>query len=367
MSWIEWLTGAAAEDDLESESESEFAARPAVPPSSARSLGASSDCSRVFVRIYDSPTCVGAGAGSPLRGSPAAHAGVEVHGREWSLSVDDGKRFGGHCERSVMWCRPGHRPKFKLRETLSMGHTRCSEDEVARLIDSMSAAWEGFNDRSPHRFAEALCYSLGVARLPSWVSTSLQAPTAPTVERVYVRVYDLGTTFLTRLHNSMLKSYGAFHTGVEVYGREWSFGLVCNEWSTGVMSNAPGRNKDHTFRETLIMGFTRCSSAQVVQILNEMKYQWRGCTYDLFSRNCHHFSNALCARLGVGVLPPWVNDLATSLGDALGDSAVGGEEETEERPPAVVLPAVPLRTDGALGSERRASTPRSGASRNFGL
>ena len=37
-------------------------------------------------------------------------------------------------------------------------------------------------------------------------------------ERVLVRVYDLGQAMLTRVHNQLTKEYGAFHTGVEVYG-----------------------------------------------------------------------------------------------------------------------------------------------------
>jgi len=35
-----------------------------------------------------------------------------------------------------------------------------------------------------------------------------------------------------------------------------------------------------------------------------------GCTYNVLTRNCHHFSNAFCVRLGVGSIPTWINDLA---------------------------------------------------------
>mmetsp|Transcript_19863 Transcript_19863/g.62150 ORF Transcript_19863/g.62150 Transcript_19863/m.62150 type:complete len:312 (+) Transcript_19863:1300-2235(+) len=133
-------------------------------------------------------------------------------------------------------------------------------------------------------------------------------------ERVLVRVYDLGTTFLLHPHNAISRSYGAFHTGVEVFGREWSFGMA-EDWRTGVTWCPPGKNPDHTFRETLAMGFTKCNFAEFTQILNEMKQEWRGSSYSLLTRNCHHFSDALCGRLGVGRLPPWINDLA-GVGDA---------------------------------------------------
>lgn len=133
-------------------------------------------------------------------------------------------------------------------------------------------------------------------------------------ERVLVRVYDLGTTVLTHPHNAITKSYGAFHTGVEVFGREWSFGMT-DDWRTGITWCPPGKNPDHTFRETLAMGYTKCSLGEFSRILSEMKLDWRGSSYHLLARNCHHFSDALCRKLGVGRLPPWINDLA-GVGEA---------------------------------------------------
>merc|ERR1740121_2156239 len=79
------------------------------------------------------------------------------------------------------------------------------------------------------------------------------------------------------------------------------------------------------------MGCTRCSLAQVTRMISEMRREWKGCTYDLFSRNCHHFSNELCMRLGVGPLPAWVNDLATSFAAEPedGSEAAGGAATTQ--------------------------------------
>lgn len=129
-------------------------------------------------------------------------------------------------------------------------------------------------------------------------------------ERVLVRVYDLGKTMVTQGLNRTVKSYGAFHSGVEIYGREWSFGMTFDEWSTGITWNPPGDNPDHKYLETLSMGYTNLSPTQVWQIIEEMKVQWRGHTYHLLTRNCHHFTNAFCQKLGVGSIPPWLNDLA---------------------------------------------------------
>lgn len=147
----------------------------------------------------------------------------------------------------------------------------------------------------------------------------LQARPAPRCERVLVHVYDLGDSFLTRGLNSVAKSYGAFHTGVEVYGREWLFGVAVNEDDgtdpTGVSWHLPRENRDHSFRETLSMGFTSRSPEEVLQIVEEMKLQWRSSTYHVLTCNCHDFSNALCVRLGVAGLPSWVNSLAPAGAD----------------------------------------------------
>eukprot|EP00435_Cladocopium_sp_Y103_P062476 s2340_g24.t1 len=153
-----------------------------------------------------------------------------------------------------------------------------------------------------------LARSLQVATLPG----------RPQAERVFVRVYDLGKTFLTRWPNMVAKDYGAFHSGVEVYGMEWSFGMTPDSWSTGVAANVPGHHPDHSFRETLSMGFTNLSQGQVAEIIKEMTAEWKGRTYDVLTRNCHHFSDELCRRLGVAPLPPWVNQLAGTTASAAG-------------------------------------------------
>eukprot|EP00435_Cladocopium_sp_Y103_P060175 s2340_g21.t4 len=115
-------------------------------------------------------------------------------------------------------------------------------------------------------------------------------------ERVLVRVYDLGQTMLTRFHNQLTKNYGAFHTGVEVYGKEWSYGMTFDNTS-GIISHEPAKNADHTFRETLSMGYTRFSPREVGKILEDLKREWRGRDYHVLTKNCHHFSEVFCARL----------------------------------------------------------------------
>lgn len=130
-------------------------------------------------------------------------------------------------------------------------------------------------------------------------------------ERVLVRVYDLGTTFISRWHNEVTTNFGAFHTGVEVYGREWSFGMTPDD-SSGVVGHAPCKNSDHAFRETLCMGYTNLSDRQVRVLIEKLRWEWRGSTYNVLSRNCHNFTDTLCQKLGVARLPSWVNTLAST-------------------------------------------------------
>ncbi|CAK8986515.1 unnamed protein product [Durusdinium trenchii] len=130
-------------------------------------------------------------------------------------------------------------------------------------------------------------------------------------ERVLVRVYDLGQAMLTRGYNQLTKDYGAFHTGVEVYGKEWSFGMTLDH-SSGIICHEPAQNPDHTFRETLCMGYTRYSPREVGKILEDLKHDWRGRDYHVLTKNCHHFTEVFCARLGVARLPPWINTLAAT-------------------------------------------------------
>merc|ERR1719287_74115 len=136
--------------------------------------------------------------------------------------------------------------------------------------------------------------------------------------------------------------------------------MTFDDFSTGITWNAPAQNPDHSFRETLSMGYTSCSPRQVMQVIDDMKIAWKGCTYNVLSRNCHNFSDTLCGRLGVAALPAWVNDLAdtgaqtvefldsadsgydggTAVFDFFGSmrnkvvSAFGGEPEPERYPPS---------------------------------
>ncbi|XP_073310719.1 uncharacterized protein [Primulina huaijiensis] len=109
---------------------------------------------------------------------------------------------------------------------------------------------------------------------------------------------------------------GIFHSAVQVYGdEEWSFGFC--EHGTGVFSCSSTKNPMYTFRESIKLGETTFTIFKVNQILRELGREWPGYSYDLLSKNCNHFCDELCERLGVPKLPGWVNRFAHA-----GDTAV---------------------------------------------
>lgn len=127
--------------------------------------------------------------------------------------------------------------------------------------------------------------------------------------RVRLHVYDLGRTPLSRLQNYFNKDYGAFHTGVEIFGHEWSFGRMKGD-QTGVLPCVPKEDPGHAYRETIEMGRTNLSAKEFEQLIHRLSREWHGQSYHLLTRNCHHFSDCLLQELGVGRLPQWCNALA---------------------------------------------------------
>ncbi|KAA3469931.1 desumoylating isopeptidase 2-like [Gossypium australe] len=118
---------------------------------------------------------------------------------------------------------------------------------------------------------------------------------------------------------------GIFHSAIQVYGDdEWSFGFC--EQGSGVFCCPSRKNPLYTYREFMVLGRTNSSIFKVNQILRELSREWPGTSYDLLSKNCNHFCDELCERLGVQKLPGWVNRFANT-----GDAAIEMAENTALR------------------------------------
>lgn len=128
---------------------------------------------------------------------------------------------------------------------------------------------------------------------------------------VTVQIYDAGGTEMVKNVNSFLREFGtgAFHSAVEVYGKEWSFGFT-QDGSSGIFCCPPRRCKTHSYREALSMGDTSLSQNQVEDVLARMALDWRGAQYDVLRRNCTHFTEEFLRNLGVGPCPDWVGNIA---------------------------------------------------------
>jgi len=49
---------------------------------------------------------------------------------------------------------------------------------------------------------------------------------------------------------------------------------------------------------------------EIESLLEVLKYEYTGGDYDLLRRNCCHFADDFCQRLGVGRIPGWLYRLA---------------------------------------------------------
>lgn len=134
---------------------------------------------------------------------------------------------------------------------------------------------------------------------------------------VCLNVYDVSQQENIQMLNSVLahessplKFGGVFHAGVEVNGLEWSFGMSFSETKPGVACNKPRAHSQHHFRETVRIGSTTLSAEWVGAIISTLLEEYPGQDYDILRRNCCHFADDFCRRLGVGGIPGWVHRLA---------------------------------------------------------
>eukprot|EP00760_Papus_ankaliazontas_P029515 PhM_4_TR4276/c0_g1_i1/m.31814 len=112
---------------------------------------------------------------------------------------------------------------------------------------------------------------------------------------------------------------GLYHSGVEVYDKEWSFGAdltnSCDKEMDGIFDVEP-RTCLTTFKCSVPLGTTAMTSEQVDALIESLKPQWKAITYHLLTRNCNCFTFELVSRLApenalVAQYPPWINRAAS--------------------------------------------------------
>mmetsp|Transcript_38945 Transcript_38945/g.70906 ORF Transcript_38945/g.70906 Transcript_38945/m.70906 type:complete len:494 (-) Transcript_38945:58-1539(-) len=134
---------------------------------------------------------------------------------------------------------------------------------------------------------------------------------------VLLHVYDVSTGEVVRWFNdvlahtrSPLKIGGAFHAGVEVNGLEWCFGYCPGAGAPGIECVRPKGHPNHHYRQSVFLGRTPMSAEQIAAVLGDLVEEYPGRGYSLLRRNCCHFADEFCQRLGVGNIPGWVHRLA---------------------------------------------------------
>ena len=105
------------------------------------------------------------------------------------------------------------------------------------------------------------------------------------------------------------------------HGIEYAFGSN-GVWTQKPQAAPPFENTTSTFRKSINMGMFSKSKLEIKNIIKELQQKWDGKDYDVLTKNCNNFSNALCQALVGKSIPNDINVLAeTTVGVA---SFVGG-------------------------------------------
>ncbi|CUG87852.1 Hypothetical protein, putative [Bodo saltans] len=97
--------------------------------------------------------------------------------------------------------------------------------------------------------------------------------------------------------NQML-GFGFYHSGLEIFGKEWSFGgnPMAEPGQSGIFAAVPKMvlPKDQ-FHESVTLGLlpTSFTEQSLFAIINELQKDWAAVSYHLLAHNCNHFTQAL--------------------------------------------------------------------------
>lgn len=96
---------------------------------------------------------------------------------------------------------------------------------------------------------------------------------------------------------------GLFHSGVQIEGKEYTFAAesgIFNHPPRSVPSNAK-------FRDSIFMGMFNGTRSQIDTCIDELKQDFKGDNYNIMTKNCNCFANALVLKLINREIPGWVN------------------------------------------------------------
>lgn len=119
---------------------------------------------------------------------------------------------------------------------------------------------------------------------------------------IFLNVYDLSP-----LNENVLDHIGCsvLHTGVEISGREYTFAGGSGVFEGEVRSAPPA-----VYKQSVELGTFAGTQSEVMLAIDDLKGSFGPSDYNILSRNCNHFSDALCRSLLGRSIPAWVNRAA---------------------------------------------------------
>ena len=161
---------------------------------------------------------------------------------------------------------------------------------------------------------------------------------------VRLRVYDLHSANKYVRWSGM----GAFHSEVDVFDASYGFGAPPAEGQvaatqTGVyQTNHIVTQRTLALYRTVDIGTTALSQEQFGHILSRLMREWPASSYNIRTRNCTHFADALAQCLTGEPVPSWVNRLANGGGVAsIFSCLLTSNAKRDEAPTGQQLQAAP--------------------------
>ena len=139
-------------------------------------------------------------------------------------------------------------------------------------------------------------------------------------EPVILNVYDLYWVTTTGAEYTLNTQHkGVFHSGIEVYSREFAFGGHPFPYS-GIYEISPrqhfeyGGQSEFKFKRSIHLGYTDYNEEEIIHIVKELGQEWRGDCYHVMNKNCNNFTETIVwILIGKNEIPTWVNRVAYVL------------------------------------------------------